>query len=92
MELPRAYISYSQIRLYQTCPKKYYYSYIEAIKTPINDKIFLGIVFHAVVEHYLKEQISGNKLEKDALLEYYDKQFDEELKELCLLEKSRCGP
>ncbi|MCP4221227.1 MAG: PD-(D/E)XK nuclease family protein, partial [bacterium] len=59
MDLPRGYISYSQIRTYQTCPKMYYYSYVERIKTPVNDKILLGIVFHAVVEYCLKEKING---------------------------------
>ncbi len=76
MELPRGYISYSQIRLYQLCPKKYYYTYIEDRKAPINDKIFLGVVFHSVVEHYLNEQINGRTLEKEELVEYFKEQFE----------------
>ncbi len=75
MDLPKNYISYSQIRLYQSCPKKYYYSYIEKIDTPLNDKVFLGVVFHSAVEYYLKKQIEGKKPEKDELREYFIEQF-----------------
>jgi len=49
MNLPKKYISYSQIRLYQSCPKKYYYTYIEKIPVPISDKVLLGIVFHSTI-------------------------------------------
>ncbi len=81
MTLPREYISYSQIRLYQTCPIKYYYTYIKEIKTPINDKIFLGTVFHSIVEYYLKEKISNREPEKEALLIRFKEQFQENQKE-----------
>jgi len=75
MELPRDYISYSQIKLYQSCPRKYYYSYIKKIPTPINDKIFLGIMFHAAVEYYLNEKIKGTSPFRDRVLEYFNDNF-----------------
>ena len=75
MNLPKNYISYNQIRQYQTCPKKYYYSYIENIQTPINEHIFLGTVFHSVVEYYLNHRIAGNLLEKEAVLEQFNELF-----------------
>lgn len=59
MNLPKGYISHNQIRLYQTCPKKYFFSYIEEISVPISDKIFIGMVFHAAVEEYFKQQMEG---------------------------------
>jgi len=62
MSLPKGYLSYNQIKLYQTCPQKYYYSYIEERKAPINDKIFLGMVFHATVEKYLEKKIEGTEI------------------------------
>ncbi len=80
MDLPREYISYSQIRLYQTCPKKYYYTYIREIRTPINDKIFLGVVFHATVEHYLNEKINGNKLNQETIDLFFKEEFEKTLK------------
>lgn len=81
MGLPKEYISYSQIRLYQTCPKKYYYTYIEQLKTPVNDKIFLGVIFHSIVEYYLTEKISNKEPEKEALLERFEEQFTKKQQE-----------
>ncbi|MDQ1353725.1 MAG: putative RecB family exonuclease [Acidobacteriota bacterium] len=77
MNLPKEYISYSQIRLYQTCPKKYYYTYFQEIKPPITDKIFLGTLFHSTVEYYLKEKISGKEPGKEDLLKRFEEQFQE---------------
>ena len=77
MDLPKEYISYSQIRLYQTCPKKYYYTYIEEVKAPVNDKVFLGIVFHSIVEHYLKEKISNKAPAKEELVNFFEERFQE---------------
>jgi len=75
MELPRGYISYSQIRLYQTCPKKYYYIYVKKISVPVNEKVFLGIVFHSVIETYFKEKINGVELSKEVLSEKFKETF-----------------
>lgn len=78
MELPREYISYSQIRTYQTCPKKYYYSYIEKRRSPINEKIFLGVVFHSVVEFFLNEKICGREPDREALIERFKTRFEKD--------------
>ena len=75
MELPRGYISYSQIRLYQTCPKKYYYIYVKKVPVPVNDKVYLGIVIHSVIETYFKEKINGVELSSEALVEKYGETF-----------------
>lgn len=85
MALPREYISYSQIRLYQACPKKYYYTYVENISTPVNDKIFLGIVFHAVVEHYFKEKIEREEPSKHKLMAVFSEIFEKKQKQLEIL-------
>lgn len=83
MNLPRDYISYNQIRLYQICPKKYYFSYVEEIETPINDRIFLGMVFHAVAEDFLKMRIAGQVPEptRETVLEIFNEKFVEMQKE-----------
>lgn len=77
VNLPKDYISYNQVRLYQTCPKKYYFSYVEEIETPINDRIFLGMVFHAVVEDFLKKRLEGQTPEpgKEIVLETFKEKF-----------------
>jgi putative RecB family exonuclease len=60
ISLPRGYLSHSQIRLYSECPQKYYFAYIEAIPTRINEKVFLGEIFHATLEDYFTRQINGS--------------------------------
>jgi CRISPR/Cas system-associated exonuclease Cas4 (RecB family) len=70
MNLPKDYISYSQIRTYQTCPRKYYYAYIKEIEVPVNDKIYLGLIFHSVLEYYFKEKIAGGEPGLQILLDY----------------------
>ncbi|MCP5046704.1 MAG: PD-(D/E)XK nuclease family protein [bacterium] len=82
MDLPRDYISYSQIRLYQGCPRKYYYSYIKRIPVPINDKVYLGIIFHSAVEYYLGEKINGKVPVKDRVLENFADSFDKRLEKM----------
>jgi RecB family exonuclease len=63
--LPRGYLSHSQIRLYGECPQKYYFSYVEEIPARINDKIFLGEIFHATLEDYFTRQISGSRPDEE---------------------------
>jgi putative RecB family exonuclease len=60
ISLPRGYLSHSQIRLYSQCPQKYCFAYIEEIPAPINDKIFLGEIFHATLEDYFTKQINNS--------------------------------
>jgi len=76
MELPKEYISYSQIRLYKSCPRKYYYYYVEKRTSPVKDKVFLGVVFHAVVEHYFEKKIAGKDITTDRLLEVFAERFE----------------
>jgi RecB family exonuclease len=85
MNLPKEYISYNQIRQYQTCPKKYHYSYIENLRLPINEKVFLGTVVHSVIEYTLKQKIAGQSPGNDEIIETFHQQFDEiqQEKEIC---------
>lgn len=76
MELPRGYISYNQIKLYRACPRKYYYIYLEGLSTPIDDKIYTGIVVHKVIENYLQMKIQGGVPERAEILEMYDRIFE----------------
>ncbi len=76
MTLPKGYISYSQIRTYRSCPKQYYFRYVENIETPINDKIFVGIVFHDAVDFHIKNQINGSLLSKGETSDYFTEIFN----------------
>lgn len=75
MNLPRGYISYNQISTYQNCPQKYYFCYIEEIEAPVNEKTFLGIVFHATLEYYFIQKIKGIETEKHELIDVFKEKF-----------------
>jgi len=68
ISLPRGYLSHSQIRLYSECPQKYYFAYIEEIPTRINEKVFLGEIFHSTVENYFTRQINGSRPDDEATI------------------------
>ena len=76
MPLPRGYISHSQIRTYKECPQKYYFAYIEAIRPPINEKVFLGEVFHAAIEKYFLMKMSGTPHDEESATAFFNEVFD----------------
>ncbi len=75
MNLPKDYISYNQIRLYQVCPRKYNFAYVKEIDTPISDKIFLGMVFHTAVEEFFKQRITGQEPDQQVILDIFRGKF-----------------
>jgi hypothetical protein len=79
MELPRGYISYNQIRLYQQCPRLYQQKYVEGVDTPLDDKIYLGIIFHSAVEGHLKKRMAGQFCSAKGTVETYNQQFRDDL-------------
>ncbi|HUU06451.1 MAG TPA: PD-(D/E)XK nuclease family protein [Patescibacteria group bacterium] len=76
MPLPRGYISHSQIRTYKECPQKYYFAYIEGFQPPINEKVFLGEMFHAAIEKYFSLKINGTPLDEDTAASVFGTAFD----------------
>jgi putative RecB family exonuclease len=76
MALPRGYISHSQIRAYNECPRKYHFAYVEDIRPPVNEKVFLGEVFHSTIERYFQQRISGSLLADDACAAFFKAGFD----------------
>jgi len=76
MNLPRGYISYSQINTYQSCPRKYYYAYIEERDVPLNDKILLGVAFHSTLEEFFNKKIENKSVKKVSLIKTFRNQFE----------------
>ena len=76
MSLPKDYISYNQIKLYKTCPLKYYFTYIEKIQTPISDKILLGSVFHSIIEYYLNKKIESKEPDNGNLIDVFLEKYE----------------
>jgi putative RecB family exonuclease len=77
MPLPRGYISHSQLRTYSECPRKYYFAYVEGIQPPLNEKVFLGEIFHSAIEQYFLQKINGTPLMDDAAVAIFGAAFDE---------------
>jgi len=73
--------TYSRIRKYKSCPKKYYFSEVEGIKPKITDeKLIVGSQVHYALERIYRGDsivdIIGDVREK--FLEVTDEMFDEE--------------
>jgi len=77
MPLPKGYISYNQIRTYRNCPRQYYFSYIKNVKTHLNDKVFIGVVFHDAADFLLKKKIEGAPPSMEEVLDYFTYTFKE---------------
>jgi putative RecB family exonuclease len=79
--LPRGYLSHSQIRLYSECPQKYCFAYIETVPARINEKVFLGEIFHTTLEDYFTRMINGSRPDEEstvaAFLEAFARSADE---------------
>ncbi len=76
MPLPKKYISYNQIRTYRNCPRQYYFSYIENIRTALNDKVFLGVIFHDAADFHLKKKMKGLTPDIKDTSEYFSDTFN----------------
>ncbi len=75
MPLPRGYLSHSQIRLYIECPRKYEFSYVLETPAPVNERVFLGTVFHSALEVYFNSRLQNAPLELPDLLDAYQDLF-----------------
>ncbi len=75
--LPRNYLSYNQVRIYQSCPLKYYFNYIKEIKSDSNDKLILGSAFHEALEKYLNNQINGKNTSEKELVTIFKTVFND---------------
>lgn len=75
MGFPRGHLSYSQIRTFLICPRKYFYTYIEEIQVPLNDKLFLGTVFHATLEWFFRETLKGNPPGVPLVADFFVEEF-----------------
>ena len=75
MPLPRGYISYNQYRSYRICPRRYAWVYVEGNRPVVNDKVFLGMVFHQVAEYYLNLKLKGTTPETGDVCHQFDQLF-----------------
>lgn len=59
--------SFSQNRLYNDCPRKYKYRYVDGIKEPTNENLELGSAIHKVLEFYTSFNPVDDSVVNDAI-------------------------
>lgn len=58
--LPRGYLSASQISKYLSCPKDYYFAYVEGKKFKANERMVLGTCVHKLIENCITLKVDNN--------------------------------
>ena len=77
MELPKSYLSASQINMYLRCPLSYYYRYVEGLIIPPGSSLTKGKAVHSGVEFNYKQKLETKKdLPVNQILEYTSAEFD----------------
>ena len=57
----RDYLSFSAIRLYQTCPLKYFFRYVIGLpEETVSSSLVLGSGVHRAIEFHFRELLTGN--------------------------------
>lgn len=60
--LPRGYLSASQINKYLSCPKDYYFTYVEGKRSKPSEKMVLGSGVHKLIENAINYKVfNGNR-------------------------------
>ena len=81
----RDYLSFSAIRLYQTCPLKFFYRYCLGLpEETVSSSLVFGGSIHRSIEHHFRELLAGNAPpSSEALLaEFWEGWKERELEEV----------
>lgn len=70
-------LSVSRVKLFEQCPQKYYYRYIENLPDPPNKYSALGSLFHKSAELFVQEYMKTNNL-RESMVYAYQKAKDVE--------------
>jgi putative RecB family exonuclease len=80
----RDYVSYSQISLFQSCPLKWHFTYVEKVQPESTSAALLvGSSIHAAIQHHLESQLASDKQPTvDELMAVFSKNWKDEAKEI----------
>ena len=91
-ELPKGYLSPSQVSLYWSCPKAYYYRYVLGVKGTPSLKMVKGSVVHKATEITLQKKIdTGSSLPLDEARVLTADLYDDFTKDLNDIPKAEKG-
>ncbi|MED0675816.1 PD-(D/E)XK nuclease family protein [Aneurinibacillus thermoaerophilus] len=83
VKLPRGYLSVSQIRTYQRCPKQYEYQYVYGMKTTFGSSFLLGRAFHKAIEEANRAKMeTGEIFETDQVADVFSDAWETEKEEV----------
>lgn len=73
----KLYTSYSQVEMFQQCPLKWYYSYVEGLRSgEKQEALSYGKVMHSVMEVFFKNGKRMDGMELSEIFNFYLKQED----------------
>ena len=81
----RDYLSFSAIRLYQTCPLKFFYRYCLGLpEETVSSSLVFGGSVHRAIEHHFRELLAGNPppSSETLLAEFWEGWRERELEEV----------
>lgn len=83
MNLPKGYLSVSQIRTYLKCPRQYEYRYIHGLRTPVTSSLLLGRSFHKAIETANRAKLEvGEILSVEDVQDTFSEAWDREKAEV----------
>ena len=62
LNLPKGYLSVSQINLYLSCPKKYKFAYIDELESIRTPALAEGLIIHRALEKIFREILTNQKM------------------------------
>lgn len=74
------YVSPSQVTSLLSCPAKWKFSYLEGMKTPTDDNLFLGSAVHKAMEEAVKMMMANVEVQPEDL-EHWASEYTEQEKE-----------
>lgn len=74
-ELPKEYLSVSQVTMFQRCPRQYFYRYVENVVSPPGSAMVEGSAIHRSLEKALLAKKNNDLLPLDTLLDVYREEW-----------------
>lgn len=80
--LPKQWLSSTQINMFLRCPKQYEFRYIKGIKIPPAGILILGSAGHSAIAHNYTQKIKTHKdLKTSDVLDFFAEDFDRRVEE-----------
>jgi len=82
INLPKEWLSSTQINMFLRCPRQYMYRYIDGLKIPPAGILVLGSAGHSAIAHNYKQKIESYKdLKTSEVLDFFSEEFDKRIEE-----------